>query len=111
MLYDGGMTRTASGQWYMEIPDGINDLSVMNFVDGYSFGPHAIFGYMLPSRQRFEVEETVRWAVSREACRTCRDGRTTWWTSYRGLRPRPDDADVAVAARNRYLRMEPLQAP
>ncbi len=67
MLYDGGMTRTASGQWYMEIPDGINDLSVMNFVDGYSFGPHAIFGYMSPSRQRFEVEETVRWAVSREA--------------------------------------------
>ena len=51
----------------MEIPDGINDLSVMNFVDGYSFGPHAIFGYMSPSRQRFEVEETVRWAVSREA--------------------------------------------
>ena len=67
MLYDGGMTRTASGMWYMEIPQGINDLTAMNFVDGYSFGPHAIAGYMSARRHRFEVEETLRWAVSREA--------------------------------------------
>ena len=67
MLYDGGMTRTASGKWYMSIPEGINDLSVMNFVDGYCFGPHAVFGHIGSARHRFEVEETVRWAVSREA--------------------------------------------
>ena len=66
MLYDGGMSRTASGKWYMIVPEGINDLSVMNFVDGYSFGPHSILGYMSDGRQRFEIEETVRWAVSRE---------------------------------------------
>ena len=67
MLYDGGMWRSRGGLWYMDMPDGINDLSVMNFVDGYSFGPHATLGYMSPGRQRLEVEETVRWAVSREA--------------------------------------------
>ena len=66
MLYDGGMTRTASGRWYIEMPGGINDLSQMNFVDGYSLGPHAILGYMSDRRHRFELEETVRWAMSRE---------------------------------------------
>lgn len=66
MLYDGGMTRTKSGRWYAEIPEGINDLSVMNFVDGYSFGPHAILGYMTEGRNRLELDETVRWAASRK---------------------------------------------
>lgn len=63
-LYQGGMSR--AGQWYVDIPDGLGDFIVMNFVDGYSYGPHATFGYIASDRSRWELEETVRWASARE---------------------------------------------
>ena len=65
MLWEGGMVRPDTGCWYMMMPDGLSDLAVMNYVDGYSVGPHARVGYISPQRQRWELEETVRYACSR----------------------------------------------
>ena len=65
LLTDGGMLRR--GGCYCQMANGLSDLMVMNFVDGYSYGPHATLGYIAPSRNRWEVEETVRWASGRHA--------------------------------------------
>lgn len=65
LLLHGGMRRNAEG-WYMQMPNGIHDLLVMNYVDGYSIGPHAIWGHMNHDRSRWELEETIRWAGSRD---------------------------------------------
>ena len=65
VLTKGGMRRNSSG-WYMQLPGGIQDLIVMNYVDGYSYGPHAIWGHVNKDRSRWELEETVRWASGRE---------------------------------------------
>lgn len=66
MLWKGGMTRWSDGQWYLSMPGGYGDLVVMNFVDGYSYGPHALIGYIDDCRNRWELEETVRYASGRE---------------------------------------------
>lgn len=65
VLTKGGMRRNSSG-WYMQLSGGIQDLIVMNYVDGYSYGPHAIWGHVNNDRSRWELEETVRWASGRE---------------------------------------------
>ena len=78
MLWDGGMVRQKEGPWYLTLPDGYGDLIVMNFVDGYSYGPHAIIGYMTANRQRWEVEETVRWASGRD--RLLAKGALRWYS-------------------------------
>lgn len=61
----GGFHRSQSG-WYLEMPAGIGDLISSNFVDGYSLGPHATVGKVRSDRSRWEVEETVRYALSRK---------------------------------------------
>ena len=66
VLTDGGMLRTSDGRWYMTMEEGVGDLVVMNYVDGYSFGPHASLGYISANRQRWELEETLRWASGRQ---------------------------------------------
>lgn len=65
-LYEGGMVRSANGRWYSSSTGGLSDLVVMNYVDGYSYGLHRTFGHMSSARQRFEIEETVRWASGRD---------------------------------------------
>lgn len=67
MLWKGGMTRWDDGHWYLQMPGGYGDLIVMNFVDGYSYGPHATIGYINDNRNRWELEETLRYASGREA--------------------------------------------
>lgn len=64
LLLHGGMKRNEGG-WYMQLPNGIHDLLVMNYVDGYSYGPHAVWGHFNKNHSRWELEETVRWAESR----------------------------------------------
>lgn len=67
VLYEGGMMRRAGSPWYLSMTSGLSDLMVMNYVDGYSFGPHSTLGYIGQNRQRWELEETIRWAGSRKA--------------------------------------------
>lgn len=67
VLWKGGLLRSARGDLYMDMTDGINELAGFNFVDGYTLGPHLTFGKMQRDRSRWELEETVRWAFSREA--------------------------------------------
>jgi len=62
----GGFHRSRTG-WYLEMPSGIGDLVSSNFVDGYSLGPHTTFGRILANRNRWEIEETVRYALDRKA--------------------------------------------
>ena len=64
VLWDGGLYR--KGQWYVQSAHGMSDLADANFVDGYSIGPHVVIGRMNKNRSRWEVEETVRWAIGRE---------------------------------------------
>lgn len=52
--------------WYIEMPEGLNDVVTMNYVDGFSAGLHSKVGLMAMDRSRWELEETVRWAFSRE---------------------------------------------
>ena len=72
MLMHGGMVREEVNSlgkhrgWYVIMPDGVQDIFSMNFVDGYSLGPHCIVGRMSLDRSRWELEETVRWAFNRE---------------------------------------------
>ena len=65
LLTQGGIRRSQSG-WYMQLPNGLSDLLVMNFVDGYSVGPHAIWGHVNQDRSRWELEETLRWTENRK---------------------------------------------
>lgn len=73
MLMQGGMMRQYTDLldkhrgWYLEMPNGLQDIMTMNYVDGYSFGLHSTIGRMQADRSRWELEETVRWATSREA--------------------------------------------
>ena len=65
VLSEGGMIRQPGSPWYLTMTNGLSDLMVMNYVDGYSFGPHSTLGYIGRNRQRWELEETIRWAGSR----------------------------------------------
>lgn len=73
MVMHGGMVRenvdflSKHRGWYVIMPNGSQDVFTMNFVDGFSLGPHSIIGRMNLDRSRWELEETVRWAFNREA--------------------------------------------
>ena len=71
MLMEGGMMRqytdlldTHRG-WYMIMPNGLQDIISMNFVDGYSMGLHSMIGRMQKNRSRWELEESVFYAFDR----------------------------------------------
>lgn len=84
LLTRGGMKRSQQG-WYMNLPNGLQDLIVMNYIDGYSYGPHAIWGHVNQDRSRWELEETLRWAESRERWVAKAALRYVWpveWQSY-----------------------------
>lgn len=72
MLLQGGMLRedvdflSKDRGKYLIMPNGVQDIFSMNYVDGYSVGPHSILGLMKLDRSRWEVEETARWAFGRE---------------------------------------------
>lgn len=66
LLWDGGLM-ISSNLNYIQVPGGLNDLSGMNFVDGYTLGPQATFGHFMSDNSRWEVYENVRWAFSRRA--------------------------------------------
>lgn len=67
MLWKGGMVRSERGDWFLSMPDGVNDLFSMDFVDGYSVGPKMTLGHFGTDRSRWELDECVRWAFSRRA--------------------------------------------
>ena len=53
------------GAHRFSLPNGWSDILSMNYVDGYSFGPHFVYSYMMADRSRWEIEPTVRWASGR----------------------------------------------
>lgn len=65
MLWNGGMVRTKQGNMYMVMPNGLDDVLGMNYVDGYTFGLHSTLGYMSSARNCLELEESVLWAEAR----------------------------------------------
>lgn len=73
MLMDGGMMREYTDLldkhrgWYMIMPNGLQDIITMNYVDGYSAGLHSTVGRMQQDRSRWELEESVYYAFDREA--------------------------------------------
>jgi len=66
LFWKGGMVRSADGRYYLSVAEGMGDLVVMNYVDGYSYGPHVTLGIMDKGRNRWEMEQTVRYATSRK---------------------------------------------
>lgn len=64
--WNGGLQRSHSG-WYLDMPSGFGNLLATNYVDGYSIGPHATIGHFQKDHSRWEIEETIRWAVDRKA--------------------------------------------
>ena len=72
MVTQGGMLRedvdflSKNRGRYMIMPNGLQDIISMNFVDGFSAGLHSTLGVMKLDRSRWELEETVRWAFNRK---------------------------------------------
>lgn len=60
-----GRSVPRTGPWYIRIPNGLGNLLSANYVDGYTVGPHATFGYVNAQGGRIEIEEHIRWAFSR----------------------------------------------
>lgn len=54
------------GPHRFSLPNGLSDLLSMNYVDGYSFGPHFVYSYTMTDRCRWEIEPTLRWASGRD---------------------------------------------
>lgn len=64
LIQQGGILRKDDN--FIRIDDGIGCLTTFNYVDGFSLGPNLTFGKVLPDYSRFEIEENVKWAFSRE---------------------------------------------
>lgn len=79
MLWNGGMVRTKRGDWYLKMPEGVNDLFAMNFVDGYGIGPQMTIGHFASDRSRWELAESVQWAFSRQALMA--KGALRWYSA------------------------------
>lgn len=69
----GGYVRTRDpytgrriGPLYMKVGSGISSLLTVNYVDGYTLGPSATWGYVSKDGWRLELDEEVRWAFSRD---------------------------------------------
>ena len=58
-------TEWQQGPHRLTLPNGVSDVLSMNYVDGYSVGPHFIYSHLNNDRSGWEVEPTVRWAFSR----------------------------------------------
>lgn len=70
----GGYLRTRDaatglpiGPWYVKASSGISSLLTVNYVNGYSLGPSATWGYASDDGWRLELDEEVRWAFSRKS--------------------------------------------
>lgn len=63
LLQRGGMYR--HGDRYLILPDGLGELVTMNYVDGFSLGPHFTVGQRLADGARVEIEPTLRYAFDR----------------------------------------------
>lgn len=102
LVQRGGMYRRGDG--YLILPDGLGELVTMNYVDGFSLGPHFTAGRMLSDGSRVEVEPTLRYAFGR---RVWQGGgalryilppeRQTWFGVSAGRHSRNFDPDPRLA--------------